>query len=44
MNMNNNDLSMSFSKNFNMDLDLKKANSFSSANLFNNSIFFQQKK
>ena len=44
MNNNINDLSMSFSKNFNMDLDLKKGNSFSSANLFNNSIFFQQKK
>ena len=30
-----NDLSMSFSKNFNYDLDLKKGNSLSSINLFN---------
>ena len=40
--INNNDLSMSFSKNF-IDLDLKKGNSQSSANLFNSSIFFQKK-
>ena len=40
----NNDLSMSFSKNFNADLDLKKGNSFSSVNLFNNNIFYPQKK
>ena len=41
----NNDLSMSFSKNFNVDLDLKKGNSVSSINLFNNSsMCFSQKK
>ena len=41
----NNDLSMSFSKNFNVDLDLKKGNSISSINLFNNSsVYFSQKK
>ena len=41
---NLNDLSMSFSKNFNADLDLKKGNSFSSINLFNSGIFLPQKK
>ena len=40
----NNDLSMSFNKNYNYDLDLKKGNSFSSVNLFNSSIFYPQKK
>ena len=39
-----NDLSMSFSKNFNYDLDLKKGNSLSSINLFNSSVNLTQKK
>ena len=41
---NLNDLSMSFSRNFNGELDLKKGNSFSSINLFNSGIFLPQKK
>jgi hypothetical protein len=40
----NNDLSLSFSKNFNIDLDLKKGNSLSSINLFGSSQCFSQKK
>ena len=40
----NNDLSMSFSKNLNIDLDLKKGNSLSSINLFGSSQCFSQKK
>jgi len=40
----NNDLSLSFNKNFNIDLDLKKGNSLSSINLFGSSQCFSQKK
>ena len=40
----NNDLSLSFSKNYNIDLDLKKGNSLSSINLFGSSQCFSQKK